>query len=286
MNNFITKILALNKQARILFAENTDLIHEVCSNQNTNKLLKTLLARTVSCASLLTGLLKDNHRISLKVSASKRDYRVYADVDAEGNVRGFISDDLLNAFNEETNPFTIDQIIGDRGCIQVTNDIGMNSIITGITDMPYKNITDDISHYYAQSEQTPTWISTYIVFNEQDQIELSRAVLVQLLPGSPITLLHQIRRRITDNKPVFLNATNKGIMKELPFTIFDDAEFLETKPIQLYCGCSKEMFYSMLYALGKEEISNAYISGNTIEFACNVCGNKYLYHPEELKYFL
>jgi molecular chaperone Hsp33 len=107
-----------------------------------------------------------------------------------------------------------------------------------------------------------------------------------LLPGSPITLLHQIRRRITDNKPVFLNATNKGIMKELPFTIFDDAEFLETKPIQLYCGCSKEMFYSMLYALGKEEISNAYISGNTIEFACNVCGNKYLYHPEELKYFL
>jgi molecular chaperone Hsp33 len=141
MNNYITKILALNKQARILFAENTDLIHEVCSNQNTNKLLKTLLARTVSCASLLTGLLKDNHRISLKVSASKRDYRVYADVDAEGNVRRFISDDLLNAFNEETNPFTIDQIIGDRGCIQVTNDIGMNSIITGITDMPYKNIT-------------------------------------------------------------------------------------------------------------------------------------------------
>ncbi len=65
----------------------------------------------------------------------------------------------------------------------------MNRIIT-ITDMPYGNIVDDLSHYYTQSEQTPTWISTYLVFNEQDQIVLSRAVLVQLLPGSPITLQH------------------------------------------------------------------------------------------------
>jgi len=284
--NYITKILALNKQARILFAENTNLIHEVCSNQNTNKLLKTMLARTVSCASLLTGLLKDNHRISLKVSASKKDYKVYADVDAEGNVRGFISDELLNALDEEISPFTVEQIIGDKGCIQLTNDIGMNSIVTGITDMPYRNIVDDISHYYAQSEQTPTWISIYIVFNEQDQIELSRAVLVQLLPGSPITLQHQIRKRIIDNKAIFCDATNKEIMKQIPFTLFDDAELLETKPIQLFCGCTKEMFYSMLYALGKEEISNSYISGSTIEFACNVCGNKYLFRSEELKNLL
>ncbi|GIP18607.1 hypothetical protein J40TS1_42490 [Paenibacillus montaniterrae] len=286
MNNYMTKILASNKQARILFTENTDLIRKICSNQNTNKLLKTLLARTVSCASLLTGLLKENHRISLKVSASKRNYKVYADVDAEGNVRGFIGDDLLNALNEEISPFTVEQFIGDRGCIQMTNDIGMNSIITGITDMPYRNIVDDISYYYSQSEQTPTWISTYIIFNEQDQIALSRAVLVQLLPGSPLTLLQQIRKIITDSKPIFLNATDKDTMKELPFTIFDDAEFLETKPMQLYCGCSKEMFYSMLYALGQEEILNACISGSTIEFACNVCGSKYMFHPEELKNLL
>ncbi|TDF96304.1 Hsp33 family molecular chaperone HslO [Paenibacillus piri] len=61
---------------------------------------------------------------------------------------------------------------------------------------------------------------------------------------------------------------------------------LETKPIQLFCGCSKEMFFSMLYALGKEEVTDAYIDANIIEFACNVCGSKYTFHPEELKDFL
>lgn len=286
MNSYIYKILVANKQARILFAENTDVIQQICASHHTNKSLITLLARSVSCASLLPGLLKDNHRLSLKVSASKRDYKVFADVDAQGNVRGFMSDALLNAFAEVTDPLTVEQMIGDNGCIQVTNDIGMNSIVTGITDMPYRNIVDDISHYYAQSEQTPTWISTYIDFNEQDQIELSRAILVQLLPGSPRTLLHQIRKTITDHQPIFTNATTQDIMNGLLFTIFDDAEFLETKQIQHYCGCSKKMFYSMLHALGKEEVSEAYMSGNTIEFACNVCGNKYVFHPEELRRFI
>lgn len=287
MNNYITKILASNKQARILFAENTDLIRELCSKQNTNQLLNTLLARTVSCASLFIGLLKDDHRISLKVSASNRDYKIVADVDAAGNVRGFVSDELLNAaLDEETSLFTVKEMIGDRGCIQVTNDIGMNRIVTGITDMPYRNIVDDISHYYAQSEQTPTWMSTYIVFNEQDEIELSRAVLIQLLPGSPSTLLRQISSRIVENRSLFSNATSNGIKKEQLVTLFDDAEFLETRPIQLFCGCSKEMFYSMLYALGREELSNAYVSSSTIEFACNRCGAKYLFHPEELSSLL
>lgn len=72
-------------------------------------------------------------------------------------------------------------------------------------------------------------------------------------------------------------------MKEMPFTLFDDAELLETKPIQLCSGCSKEVFFSMLYELGKEKISIEYTWGSTIEFACNLCGNKYLFHPEELK---
>lgn len=140
--------MAFNKQARILFAENTKLIREICGKPNMTPLLKTLLARTVGYASLMTGLLKDNHRISLKVKASKRDYTIYADVDAAGNVRGYVSDELLSAPAEAVRPISVEQLIGDRGSIQVTNDIGMNSIVTGITDMPYGNIVDDMSHYF------------------------------------------------------------------------------------------------------------------------------------------
>lgn len=286
MNNDMTKILALDKRARILFAEHTDLIRELCFSPHTNQLLKTMLARTVSCTSLLTGLLKDSQRISLKISASNRNYSIYADGDAQGNVRGFMSDELLSVPDEEANACTIEQMIGDRGCIRVIHDIGMNSLTTGITDMPYSNIVDDVSHYYAQSEQTPTWISAYLVFDAHNQIELSRAVLVQLLPGAPNTLLSHAKRKINEYRSAFLDTTSTAAMRELPFTIFEDAALLETRPLQLFCGCSKEMFTSMLYALEKEELSHACVSGNPIEFVCNVCGNKYKFYPEELKAFL
>ncbi|MGO4275252.1 Hsp33 family molecular chaperone HslO, partial [Paenibacillus sp. TAF58] len=90
MDNYLIKTLAYNKQARILFVENTDLIRAVCNHDHMNKLLKTALGKTVSIASILTGILKGNQRISLKVKTSNPNYKIFADVDSKGNVRGYI----------------------------------------------------------------------------------------------------------------------------------------------------------------------------------------------------
>ena len=286
MDNYIIKALAYNKQVRILFVDNTKLVREICEQKGMSKLLKTALSKTVSIASLISGTLKGNQRVSLRVNATNKNYKIFADIDSIGNIRGYICDELLKAPLDVIDNLSMEQLIGDKGYIQVMKDLGMNSIFTGITEMPYGNIVDDFSHYFKQSEQTISLFSLNIVFNENDEIVQSRGVLAELLPGANISLMDYIKRIISENQ-LLLNTkeTNKAF-KDIAYSLFEGLEIMVVNPIQFFCGCSKEMFYPMLYSLDKEELACAYENNKPIEIVCNVCGEKYRFNAAEINNLL
>lgn len=283
MKNYILKTLAYNKQVRIFFMENTDMIKEICNHENLIKPLKTALGKTVSIAALISGTLKGNQRVSIKINATNRNHKIFADVDSMGNIRGYINDALLNAPLDNINNLSVEEIIGDKGYIQVLKDLGMYSIFTGMTDMPYGNIVDDFSYYFKQSEQTNSFFFVNMVYNENNEITLCRGIMAQLLPGAPISLIDTIKEIIYENQSILSNLGERDNFKEIPYLLFRDIEIIEQYPIQFLCGCSKEVFYPMLYSLNKEELVDAYKNKRSIEIACNVCGKKYSFSPEEIK---
>lgn len=286
MDNYIIKTLAYNKQVRILFVDNTKIVRDICEQKGMNKLLKTALGKTVSIASLISGTLKGNQRVSLKVNATNRKYKIFADVDSVGNIRGYACDELLNAPLDIIDNLSMKQLIGDKGYIQVMKDLGMNSIFTGITEMPYGNIVDDFSHYFKQSEQTSSVFSLNLVFNEDNEIVLSRGILAELLPGAPLSLMDNIKTIIVENQELLNTKESNKTFKEIAYSLFEDLQIMVVDQIQFFCGCSKEMFYPMLYSLDKEELIYAYENNKSIEIVCNVCGEKYGFNPAEIRNLL
>lgn len=283
MKNYILKTLAYNRQVRIYFMENSDLIKEICNNKNISRTLKTALGRTVSIAALISATLKGNQRISIKVNASNPKYKIYADVDSVGNIRGYISDALLNAPLSNINDLPIEELIGDKGYIQVLKDLGMHSIFTGITDMPIGNIVDDFTYYFKQSEQTDSFFSVNMVYNENNEIASCIGIMAQLLPGAPVGMIDAIKESITEKQLVLSNLERLQSFEEIPHLIFSDIELVEQYPIQLFCGCSKEVFYPMLYSLDVKELMDACKDKKLMEIACNICGKKYSFSTEEIK---
>lgn len=281
MKEYIVKTLAYNKQARILFIDNTNMVKEVCNNKITSKVLKTALGKTLTITSLISGILKGNQRISIKVNLSNRNYKIFADCDSFGNIRGFINDQLLNSYLHKNDDKSIEQLIGDKGCIQVLKDLGMNSIFTGITDMPYGNIVDDFSYYFNQSEQTDTFFSVSLLYNENNEIILCRGIMVQLLPGASEGIIDEIKEIIKENQQVILEQDEA--FNKIPLLLFDDIEVMETNEVRFFCGCCKEMFYPMLHSLDKKEIIDAFNQEKSMEIVCNVCGKKHSFSPDELK---
>lgn len=282
MNNWIIKTLAYNQQVRILFMDNTKLVQEICNPKNSSKLLKNTLGLTVSVASLLSGTLKGTQRISLRINASTSAFKMFADADSNGNVRGYLSDGLINAPQQHAADLTIEKLIGDKGYIQVMKDLGMNNIFTGITEMPYGNIVDDVSHYFRQSEQIPTHLGVNMAFDKNNDIMLSKGIFVQLLPGAPSRLMDVIKQILAAN-PLILT---HPLPEEEVLGLFDDAEVVGRESVQFYCGCSKEMFYGILHSLSKEEIADSIHNNTPIETICNICGQRYSFGQTEIKQLL
>lgn len=282
MENTIIKTLIYDKQVRLFFVDNTKLINDILSlNKETNKTLKLTLGKTVSVMSLISGTLKEDQRISLQITMSDPKYKVFADADAKGNARGYLNEELLNT--PMHNQISIDHLIGNKGTIRVIKGSAMNQF-TGITDMPYRNIVDDISHYFIQSEQTPTYIAANIKFTNDNAVHFSYAVYAQLLPGASPDLIEKVKHVIHTNQEFF---TNLHKCRELKLSkLFEDVKVIDHRPVQFFCGCSKEMFYGMLHSLSKNELKQAINNKEPIDTTCHICGRTYSFHHHEIQKLL
>ncbi|MFA1821041.1 Hsp33 family molecular chaperone HslO [Virgibacillus oceani] len=286
MQNFIVKTLIYDNQVRLFFVDNTKLINTIYNlNQEANKTLKLLLGKTVSAVSLMSGTLKEEQRVSLQITMSDPKYKVFADTDARGNVRGYLNKGLQNASSDFSG--SLGQLIGDKGSIRVIKGSAMNQF-TGITDMPYQNIVDDISHYFTQSEQTQTFIGTNLGLDDEGDLLFSNAIFAQLLPDASPHMIDEIKLNFRGNRDFFndLGKYNGNNMEEKLSELFQGAKFMGSSPVQFFCGCSKEMFYGMLHALNKSEIKQAINKNESIETGCQICGRTYSFNQSELQALL
>ncbi|KAF0817132.1 MULTISPECIES: Hsp33 family molecular chaperone HslO [unclassified Cytobacillus] len=285
MENTIVKTLIYDKQVRLFFVDNTKLINEILrQNKETNKILKLTLGKTISVVSLISGTLKGDQRISLQMTMSEPKYKVFADADARGNVRGYLNGELLKAPYDYINKISLDCLIGNKGTIRVIKGSAMNQF-TGITDMPYRNIVDDISHYFIQSEQTQTYIGTNIGFENDNRVLFSNAIFAQLLPGATPDLIDEVEHTVNTNREFFtnLNKYSKNNIDEKLSELFKDVKVIGYSPIQFFCGCSKEMFYGMLYSLRENELKQAISNKEAIDTACQICGRTYSFNYNEIQ---
>ncbi|MFD0713398.1 Hsp33 family molecular chaperone HslO [Paenibacillus sp. GCM10027626] len=261
MKTKLMKLLTKDRQARIFVLDNTRLIHEMLREQQLDPVSKEALSTAFTLSSLMVGLLKDDQRLSVRINMSERSQYIHCDVDFTGNVRGYASDALL-AYTDQVGGLA--ELIGPKGFIKITKDIGMGAMFTGFVDMPYQNIVHDFSHYFLQSEQLETAFRYY--YGDGPDTCYSRGILVQPLPFAEAGLLG----RWTD----WFDRKGHSFRTE---DLYPTADLVEEKAIHLYCGCSKAMFFGLLLSLGQEELERIIEQQQAVEVGCSVCGKKYRY---------
>ncbi|QDR66039.1 Hsp33 family molecular chaperone HslO (plasmid) [Mammaliicoccus sciuri] len=286
LKNSIAKTLTHGEQVRFYFVDNTQLLQEIFELNNKIPLsLKLLLGKTVSVMSILSGTLKGNQRMSLQITLSNPKYKIFAEAEANGNVRGYLNERLLTAPGLEEQ--SMEDLIGSTAMISVIKGSDMSQF-TSITDMPNQNIVDDIANYFVQSDQTPTYLHSTIQFDDQASLLSSHALFAQLLPGAPPQLLSEVKNAIKTNPEIFskLKAEEASDNEEELRRMFGSAKVIGYSSSQFFCGCTKEMFYGMLYSLSEEEIKRSIEEDEDIEAFCHICGKIYTFQQKEIEHLL
>lgn len=284
------KILRTITSDGSLMASAVDSSGIVRTAQQLHSLSKTAcaaLGRLLSGASLMGAMLKtDGASLTLKVNGGGPLGSLTAISDCRGNVRGCVDHPQVELPPKRNGKLDVGGGVGSNGRLAVLRDLGAGKPYIGQVELVSGEIAEDLTQYYAQSEQTPTVCALgVLVDRETGEALLSGGLLVQALPGADSAALDRLEANVEKLEPVTTMLAKGMTPEEMCRKALEgfSVELLEESPIRYVCSCSKERFANALLTLGEEEIRSLPLNEEgKAEAVCHYCGRKYYFSGEEL----
>lgn len=273
-----------------LMAAAVDSSNIVYTAQKLHGLSKTAcaaLGRLLTGASLMGAMLKsDRASLTLKVNGGGPLGSVVAISDAHGNVRGYAENPQVELPRKPNGKLDVGGAVGTRGRLAVMRDFGTGDPYVGQIELVSGEIAEDLTQYYAQSEQTPTVCALgVLVDKEGGEALLSGGLLIQVLPGAGASAVQRLEENVSKLESV-TTMLAKGLSLEqmcaLALAGFE-MELLDETKVRYACNCSKERFAAALLTLGEKELLTLPLNEEgKAEAVCQYCGRKYYFTREEL----
>lgn len=273
-----------------LMAAAIDSTNIVSTAQQLHKLTKTscaALGRLLTGASLMGAMLKsDKASLTIKVNGGGPLGSLVAISDSHGNVRGYVDSPEVELPLRPNGKIDVGGAVGTNGRLAVMRDFGEKDPYIGQIELVSGEIAEDLTQYYAQSEQIPTVCALGVLVNRDTSVAmLSGGLLIQVLPGAEASVVSRLEENVEKLESV-TTMLAKGIcledMCKLALAGFS-VEILDEFQVHYACRCSKERFANALLTLGPKEILSLPLNDEEkAEAVCQYCNRKYYFSRSEL----
>lgn len=274
-----------------LMASAIDSTQLVYTAQRLHTLSKTscaALGRLLTGASLMGAMLKEaSATLTLKVAGDGPIGNMLALADSHGNVRGYVDHPEVELPVKSSGKLDVGGAVGHNGRLAVIRDFGAGEPYCGQVELVSGEIAEDLTSYYAHSEQTPTVCALGVLVDKQDGgLMLAGGMLIQALPGADDNALTRLEKNVAEMDSV-TTMLAKGLSLEemcsLALSGFQ-VEKLDEFQVGYACNCSKERFSRVLLTLPKEDLETLPVNGDgVVETVCQYCNRKYTFTKEEIK---
>ena len=169
--------------------------------------------------------------------------------------------------------------------LRVIKDMGLKEPYVGQTDLQTGEIADDLTYYFASSEQVPSSVGLGVLMERDNTVRAAGGFIVQLMPFVEEGTI----ARLEQNLAAFSTVTQVLDEGKSPEEMLGlllagmEPETLETLPVQFHCSCDKKRVEKAIISIGKKEIGEMISEGKEIEVNCHFCNTSYQFTVEELK---
>jgi molecular chaperone Hsp33 len=206
--------------------------------------------------------------------------------DPKGNVKGFVANPEV-MLPLKDGKMDIAGAVG-IGVLSVIKDIGLKEPYVGDTILITSEIADDLTYYFANSEQVPSSVGLGVLISKENVVTQAGGFIIQLLPGAEDSLVDKLEKRIHEIKSV-THMLEEGMTPEqiLEHILGDfGLEILDTVPARFYCNCSKERVSKAVMSIGRKDLQEMINDNKPIEVNCHFCNSHYTFSVEELREML
>lgn len=268
--------------------DSTSIVYTAQRLHGLSKTACAALGRLLTGASLMGAMLKkEGAGLTLKVNGGGPLGTLVALSDSHGNVRGYADAPTADLPIRRDGKIDVGGGVGRSGRLAVIRDMGEGDPYIGQVELVSGEIAEDITQYYAASEQVPTVCALGVLVDKNDgQALLSGGLLIQVLPGAEDAAIRQLEENVSRLDPITAMLAKGLTLEEMcrqalrGFTM----EILDETPINYVCNCSKERFARGLLTLGPQELLSLPLdSQGRAEAVCQYCSRKYYFTRAELE---
>ena len=280
-------IRAISENGGVLFCavDSTDIVREAERIHKTSAVTSAALGRLLTAASMMGVMLKsEKDSLTLRIKGGGPSGTVLAVSDGAGNVRGYVEQPVVELPPRADGKLDVGGAVGRDGTLSVVKDLGMKEPYVGQVPLVSGEIAEDITSYYAYSEQIPTVCALGVLVDKDLSIACAGGYLLQLLPGATdaeITRLEQNIAAMPSVTELLRAGKTPQDMMELAMAGFDP-QVLDTREVKYQCDCSKERTKDMLLSLGRKELVKLRDEDPKCEVVCHFCHTKYEFDLNEL----
>ncbi|HIY33982.1 MAG TPA: Hsp33 family molecular chaperone HslO [Candidatus Eubacterium faecigallinarum] len=282
----IVRYITEDGSAFVIAADTTDVVAKAEQIHKTSAVNTAALGRLMTAASMMGDMLKGkDDSITLRINGGGPAGSIIAVSDSGGNVRGYVQNPVVEIPLNSAGKLDVKGTVGTNGFLYVLKDLGMNEPYVGQTEIVSGEIAEDITNYYASSEQTPSVCALGVLVNPDLTVAAAGGFLIQLLPGCPDEIIDKIEYSVSDIEPVTTmlskDMTADDIAKRALKNIKIDK--LDENEIEYRCNCSRERVAAALVSTGRESLEEMADSGENTTVECHFCDKVYTFTPDDIR---
>lgn len=281
----ILRGLTCDGSAQILVINSTDMVADAVRTHSCAPTAAAALGRVLTATSLMGTTLKDKgNNITVNFRGDGPCGHVLAVSDYMGNVKGYVQNPQTDIPRKANGKIDVAGAVG-KGTLNVVKDVGEKEPYIGITNIVSGEIAEDISSYYAESEQIPTVVSLGVLLRPNGSVLAAGGLIIQLLPFAAEATISGIEKNlpaITGISNLFKEGkTNKEIadiaLSGIEYDVFDEYE------VGYKCDCSRDRMGRALLTLNPVDLYNILVEDGKIEVGCQFCTNKYSFTGSDIE---
>ncbi|MBQ2744857.1 MAG: Hsp33 family molecular chaperone HslO [Lachnospiraceae bacterium] len=285
MSDYIVRAMAANQQIRAFAATTKNLVEHARSIHGTSPVATAALGRLLTAGAMMGASLKgEKDLLTLQIKGDGPLNGLTVTTDSSSNVKGYVNNPTFVNPPNFMGKFDVGGAIG-YGTLRVIRDMGLKEPYVGETDLITGEIAEDLTYYFAKSEQIPTAVGLGVLMNKENTVRQAGGFIIQLMPFAEDSVIDELEKRINEINSVTSmledGLSPEGILEKIlePFGV----EFTDTVPTAYKCNCSRERVTKALISVGRKELESMIDEGKDVELNCHFCNTNYTFSIDDIK---
>lgn len=285
MNDYIVVATAADHRIRAYAATTRLTVEQARRRHDTSPVVTAALGRLLTAAGMMGALLKsEKETVTIRVSGDGPIGMLVAVADNAGSVKGYSGSNAVDLPPSEKGKLDVGRAVG-TGTLSVTRDEGHGEPFTGTVELVSGEIAEDLTYYFAVSEQTPSSVGLGVLMSRDNTVRRAGGFIIQLMPDIDDETIANLETRLRTIDSVTAMLERGMTPEDILSYIFEGMglEFMGTRPVRFHCSCSRDRTLQVIAGLDPKTLSEWVDKGLETEVVCEYCAERYTFTAEEVK---